>query len=382
MATTKEPKLTAGEKRAQKRRETAVKMEQVFGTGKGSSEPTLNPLDYTASMMRALNYYNSAFENKDKRKWFMSYVGKNSTEFDSLSDFEFRSVGTVIRLKQREQPLSDKDLQFIENTITLLRIKAKGGKIVSSLKGAPKVKEEKPVVSIQDRIAEAASTHIGEINGLIDEFVMNDVDIDVGAYLKSNEVSPQVSRLIPKAFTSTICELEEALEGSDKQLVEGYSHLKKVKLKKLIAQLKAIEDACQQQVVTAKAARKPRARKEKPAIVLAAKVKFMKEFTELKLTSEKPEKIVGSSEVWIYNTKYKKLQVYRSLGTLSIKGTTILNYDVATSGAKTIRKPELVTGYATMTKRTLATEFKTLKTKEAAVNGRINEECIILKVFS
>jgi hypothetical protein len=70
------------------------------------------------------------------------------------------------------------------------------------------------------------------------------------------------------------------------------------------------------------------------------------------------------------------------LGTLSIKGTTILNYDVATSGAKTIRKPELVTGYATMTKRTLAGEFKALKTKEAAVNGRINEECIILKVFS
>jgi hypothetical protein len=382
MATTKEPKLTAGEKRAQKRRETAVKMEQVFGTGKGSSEPTLNPLDYTASMMRALNYYNSAFENKDKRKWFMSYVGKNSTEFDSLSDFDFRSIGTVIRLKQREQPLNDKDLQFIEDSIAELRVKAKGGKVISSLKGAPKVKEEKPVVSIQDRIAEAASTHIGEINGLIDEFVMNDVDIDVGAYLKSNEVSPQVSRLIPKAFTSTISELEEALEGSDKQLVEGYSHLKKVKLKKLIAQLKAIEDACQQQVVTAKAARKPRARKEKPASVLAAKVKFMKEFTELKLTSEKPEKIVGSSEVWIYNTKYKKLQVYRSLGTLSIKGTTILNYDVATSGAKTIRKPELVTGYATMTKRTLAGEFKALKTKEAAVNGRINEECIILKVFS
>jgi len=378
----KEPKLTASEKRSQKRRETAVKMHQVFGTGKGSSEPVLNPLDYTASMMRALNYYNSAFENKEKRKWFMSYVGKNSSEFDSLSDFEFRSIGTVIRLKQREQPLIDKDLQFIEDTIASLRLKARIGKVISSLKGAPKVKEEKPVVSIQDRIAEAASTHIGEINGLIDEFVMNDVDIDVGSYLKSNEVSPQVSRLIPKAFTRTILELEEALEGSDKQLVEGYSHLKKVKLKKLIAQLKAVEDACQQQVVTAKAARKPRARKEKPAIVLAAKVKFMKEFTELKLTSEKPEKIVGSSEVWIYNTKYKKLQVYRSLGTLSIKGTTILNYDVATSGAKTIRKPELVTGYAAMTKRTLATEFKTLKTKEAAVNGRINEECIILKVFS
>ena len=71
-AATKEPKLTAGEKRAIKRRETATKMDEVFGTGKGSAEPTINPLDYAASMARALNYYNVAFDNKDKRKWFMS----------------------------------------------------------------------------------------------------------------------------------------------------------------------------------------------------------------------------------------------------------------------------------------------------------------------
>jgi hypothetical protein len=152
-------------------------------------------------------------------------------------------------------------------------------------------------------------------------------------------------------------------------------------MKKLIAIVKSISDACAQQAVTAKAARKPRARKEKPPAVLAAKMKYMKEFPELKLKSELPSKIVGASEVWIYNTKYKKVQVYRSLGALSIKGTTILNYDVATSGAKTMRKPELVTGFMGMTKRTLAGEFKALKTKESAVNGRVNEDCIILRVF-
>lgn len=382
MATTaKEPKLTASEKRAQKRREAAAKAEQVFGTGRGSTEPTIKPLDYTISMMRALNYYNSAYENKDKRKWFMSYVGKKSEEFDSLSDWEFRSVGTLIRLKQRDQPLSDKDLKFIDDKIEELRQKAKGEQKFSALKGAPKEKEPKAVVSIQDRIAEAASGHIGEINGLIDDFITNDVEIDVGAYLKANDVSPQVSKLIPAAFTKTIDELNEVLEGNDKQLVEGYSNIKKTKLKKLIKSLEAISDACAQQVVSAKAARKPRVKKEKAPAVVAKNVKYMKDFAELKLTSEKPEKIIGASEVWVYNTKYKKIQVYRSLGTLGIKGTTILNYDVASSGAKTMRKPEQVTGFVGMTKRTLAGEFKALKTKESAVNGRINEDCIILKVF-
>lgn len=378
-------KLTASEKRAQKRREAHAAAEQVFGTGRGSTEPTINPMDYTASLMRALNYYNSAYENKDKRKWFMSYVGKKTTEFDSLPDWEFRSVGTMIRLKQRDQHISEKDLAWIDSRIEEMRRMAKGERRVSSIKGGDQPKVETPKVTIQDRIAEAASGHIGEIHGMFDELFTNDVDVDVAAYLKANDVSPQVSKLIPAAFTKTINELKEVLEGTDKQLVEGYSNIKKVKLKKIIKQYESIADACAQQVVSAKAARKPTVRKVKvkaPAVI-AKNVKFMKEFPELKLTSILPEHIVESKEVWLYNTKYKKLQVYRAIGegVLTVKGSAIIGFEVATSGCKTVRKPEVVTEYANMTKRNIANEFKALKTKEAAVNGRINKETIILRVF-
>ena len=379
----KEPKLLPSERRAMKRREAASAATQIFGTGKGSTEPTIRALSYQIDLMHALNYYNAAYDSKDKRKWTMAYVGKAcANEFDSLSDYHFNSVGTIIRMKMRDVYLEEKELNFIETKIAELReLSAAGGLATSSLKGGAKVKVDKPVVSIQDRVAEAASTHIGEINGLIDDFIMNGTEVDVGSYLKANNVSPQVSKLIPNAFDKFIQELTEYIEGKDKQLLEGYGYLGKTKAKKLLKSLEAISTACQQQVVTAKAVRKPRARKEKPASVLAAKVKFMKEFTELKLKSELPVKIVGASEVWVYNTKYKKIQVYRSLGTLSLKGTTILNYDVATSGAKTMRKPELVTGYVGMTKRTLGAEFKNMKTKESAVNGRINTDCVILKIF-
>lgn len=378
---TKEPKLTASEKKAQKRRDTAAQMEQVFGTGRGSSEPKLSTTNYMISLMRALNYYNAAYDNKDKRKWFMSYVGKTSKEFDSLSDFEFRSVGTLIRLKQRGEPLQEKELNFIDTTIESLRQDAKSGPKVSMVKGVQEEKEVKPTVSIQDRIKESAGDHIAEFNAMIDDFITSDTVPDFQSYLKSNDVSAAVAKHIPAAFNKTLAELEELLDGEDKQLVEGYSHIKKTKIKKLVAYVKAISDACAQQAVTAKAARKPRARKEKPPSVVAKNVKYMKEFADLGLKSVLPEKIIGASEVWLYNTKYKKLQVYRSVGALGIKGSAILNYDVATSGSKTLRKPEVTKDYVGMTKRTLASEFKALKTKEAAVNGRINSETIILRVF-
>ena len=373
-------KLTAGEKRAAKRREAAQKAEQIFGTGKGSLEPHIDVIDYTASLIKAMNYYNVSYDNKDKRKWFMNYVGKKSHEFDELADYEFKSIGTIIRLKQREEPLQDNELKFIDNEINRLREKARKTPTASQF-DKPVDTEPKVKVSVQDRMVIAASEHAAEINGLIDEFLMNDADVDISAYLKANDVSAPVAKHIPQHFTSTLQELQEYLDGEDKQLVEGYSNLGKVKAKKLIRILESIEDACKQQAVTAKATRKPRARKEKPASVVAKNVKFMKESAEFGIKSVLPEKIIGSSEVWVYNCKYKKLQVYRAIGALGIKGTSVLNYDVATSGSKTLRKPELVKDYANMTKRNLAQEFKNLKTKEAAVNGRINEDCLILKVF-
>lgn len=380
----KEHKPTAGERRALKRREAAAKAEAVFGTGKGSAEPIIDPKNYKASLMNALNYYNNAFDNKDKRKWTLAYIGKGNKELDSLPDYEFRSIGTMIRMKQREVHLEKKELDFIDLELARLRELAVTGKVLSSFKVQAEEPKQKPVVSVQDRIAEAASTHIAEIDGLIDDFILNDTEVSIESYLKSNEVSAAVTKLIPPFFARITEEIREAIKGEDKQLVEGYSNFKKVKLRKLLKLYESINDACAQQVVVAKAQRKPTVRKvrEKPATVVASKVKYMKACPELGLKSITPDKIIGASEVWIYNVKYKKFYVYRSQGALGIKGSAILNYEVATSGCKTIRKPEeVLKTYADMTKRTFAQEFKTIKTKEAAVNGRINSECIILKVF-
>lgn len=380
-------KMTAGERRAQKRKEQIEKGQRLSGTFKGSDEPVVTRENYTADLMRALNYYNSAYDTKDKRKWTLSYVGKaKAKDLEELSDFDFHSIGTIIRLKERGQYLAEKEASFIDNRLNELFEKAKSAAAkVSSIKPVVEDKPAKPVVSIQDRIAMKASEVGGEFDGLIDDYIKFDKEPDFAAYLKANEISPQVAKLIPAFYVKTIAELKEALEGKDKQLVEGYSNFTKVKLRRLIKFYESIEDVCAQQAVSAKAAkvRKPRMKKEKPASVVAKNVKYLKEFAELGLTSEKPEKLVGCSEAWIYNTKYKKVQVYRAEGDgkMTVKGSSIIGYQVATSGAKTLRKPEQTKDFVAMTKRTFDQAFKALKTKESAVNGRINQDCVILKVF-
>ena len=370
MAVTKEDKIRAKREKL-----------KTLGTGFGSNEPVIDAFDYTASLMKALNYYNASNDNKDKRKWFLSYIGKTKASKIELTvpDFEFRSVGTIARLKSRDQYLSENELAFLESEYDRLVNFVKQEE--SALKKV--VKKDKPNVSIQDRMYEAATEHAGEFNHMIDEFLTKDIVPNFSAYLEANNVSGAVAKIIAPEFNSLWNEMQELLEGEDKQLIEGYSHIKKTKIKKLCAILVDLENACNQRSIVTKVARPPRARKEKPASVLASKIKYMKENAELGLTSIKPEKIVGAKEVLVYNTKTKKIFVYRAFGeaALTVKGASIANFDVATSSCKTMRKPENVKDFVGMTKKGFATAFNALTTKEAAVTGRMGEDCIIVKVF-
>ena len=384
-----EKKLTASERRAAKRKEQIARGEAMSGTGRGSNEPIIRKEFYRIDLIKALNYYSAAFDPKDKRKWTFAYVGKNKSKtLENLPDLDFHSVGAIIRLKNRDQYLAESEEEFLKNKLEELFTKAITPQedAASNIKPKASTKEEKkPLVTIQDRFMIKAQEVGGEFDGMIDDFIKLNKDPDFASYLKANEIAPQVAKLIPEFYIGTIAELKEAMAGKDPQLVEGYSNFTKVKLRKLIKHYESIADICAQQVVSAKAekVRKPRAKKEKPPAVVAKGVKYLKEFAELGLTSEKPEKLVGCSEAWIYNTKYKKLMVYRAEGDgkMTVKGSAIIGYEVARSGVKSIRKPETVKDFASMAKRTFDAAFKALKTKESAANGRINKDCVILKVF-
>jgi hypothetical protein len=68
-------------------------------------------------------------------------------------------------------------------------------------------------------------------------------------------------------------------------------------------------------------------------------------------------------------------------GTLSVKGTTILGFDIKESKTMTLRKPEEFFKGLAMGKRALNGAFKKLTTKPTVPNGRVNEECVLLGAF-
>jgi hypothetical protein len=130
--------------------------------------------------------------------------------------------------------------------------------------------------------------------------------------------------------------------------------------------------------------RKPRKKKPVSFEKMVAKIKYKVKDDSLKLQSVDPVKVVGAIQLWVYNTKTRKLGVYNAEDEsgLKVKGTTIKNYVESTSISKTLRKPEktlplVVDGGKIALRKVL----DGVNSKPIKMNGRIGKDTLLLRVI-
>ena len=257
--------------------------------------------------------------------------------------------------------------------------------------GVKVVKVDVYVPTIQDRLREAAGGMSEELDAAIDSFItdpeaFNPKDIKVINLLKGKGAKAAHSRIIKGYFQRNYDQLMELASGNaDDQLREAYKHLARKNVKKLIEFYEAIMSACEQIAAEQKVLKKPRAAKVKPAEQVVAKLKFMLSETKLGITSAPPATIIGASGVVVYNTKTRKIGYYiaTSSAGLGVKGTSLIGF-TDKSTQKTLRKPpEQIKEFKEQnTQKRFETWFaKGVKTTETQLNGRFNEETVILKVY-
>lgn len=254
------------------------------------------------------------------------------------------------------------------------------------------VKEEKPsapVISIQERVKDAAYAMTTELEDAYEAFQTDPENFDPKAFkvlnlLKGKEAKAAHARYIRDFYKRDLEELLELASGNaDEQLKEGYSHRSKKQIRKLIEFLTEIDSACNMLMQEAKVNKKPRARKAVPAEKIVAKLKYKKTDESLKLVSINPTDIIGSKELWVYNTKNRKLGKYvaNEYQELGVKGTTITGFSETQSICKTVRKPEeKLKEFKSAGKVALRKFLDDINATDTRMNGRINEEIILLKV--
>jgi hypothetical protein len=352
---------------------------QAIAKGKGDGSPIVIPDNYRASLSSALAWYNINLENKQRVKAVLNYLKKinypNRNVFDSVPDYELMTVSSLIMIKESGGYLDTKDDNSIIERLNEIFNRFKDVKIEEDTK--PKA----PVIPIDQRIIESARALSEDIDYAIDNFIKTkSSNFSTKNHLLSKNASSPVAKKIAEYYKNTLDELNEAIEGTDEQLNEGYSFLTKSELKKFRDFVQSIIEDCNQlQVVV----RKPRVQKAKPPGVIVKKLKYMREFAELNLKSCDPTDIVGAEELWIYNTKQRKIISYEGADgyALSVKGTKIINFSTTKSQSRTIRNPEQFFKDAIIGKRGLSNIIKTIKTKPTVPNGRITEDMILLGAF-
>jgi hypothetical protein len=352
---------------------------------------------------RAMDYYRLESDIKTYKpavaKW-MESVGCTKADITAFKKVKDSRVGTTMGavaccLNRGMTPLR---ADFNNGRDTAAWLRAEIVKVISAGKDdideveAKALEAAKPAVytpSIQERVRDAAYRMTEEIENAIESFQADAENFDPKAFkmlnmLKAVEAKAAHARIIKEFYSKDLAELEELASGNaDEQLKEGYSHRSRKQIKNLIAFYQEIMAACTMLAQEAKVNRAPRAKKTVPAEKIVAKLKYMKTNEPLKLVSINPADIIGTSELWIFNTKTRKLGKYvaAEFNTLGVKGTTITGFNEHTSVQKTIRKPEeKLKEFKAAGKVQLRKFLDDINATDTKMNGRINEDTILLKV--
>lgn len=325
------------------------------------------------------NYMCNANDARDYLKEYFKNTGKPelAKKLSRISDTDIPlTAAWIARMISRGHKPEGTTMQFFSSKILNMWDK---------IKEEPKQDSaETPKVSIQDRMRERMHDILGEIEGLIDDYMYKNEEFSLYEWLQANNIPAAYATSIISKFSPVLDELLEAYEGKDEQLKEGYRHLKKADLKKIITFYNTlIEDAERYSSNTKKVrtARKPRTISVEKKI---KNLKFQKEDATLKIVSISPEKVIGAMELWTYNTKYKVFTrlVAIDRGGLQVKGTSITNYDENSSISRSVGRKEpteilkRVLEGGKLVLRKVLDELKT----EKPLAYRINENTILLRV--
>jgi len=191
--------------------------------------------------------------------------------------------------------------------------------------------------------------------------------------------STEVAKRLHSIYEPLYIEYTEAYSGN-KEVLEGYSQYNKRDFKILCKWYKALLETLEE-IQKKKVSTTVRKSKPKTPSQLVKKLKYMKKFDELSLTSFNPEYIIGAKCVTLYNTKTRVFTVLVG-NSLSVTGTTIQNFDDEKSFSKVLRTPfQQLKKLTEGTKLRILKEFEEITTKGKLPSGRVNDQMILVSVY-
>lgn len=336
----------------------------------------------------AWHWYNYYYGKKDVKQMILAWMQHHGR--GEYRDFArvpesvlINATGWLCRMNLRGFELNEHELSHINSEITR---HVEAIKLVREVTEKPADAAPRP--NIQDRLREKMQEAAGELEGMLDDFVMAGSKMSATwkpmAIIRGMNVAPQLIGDITSVWQQRLDELSAVAEGKDAALVEGYSNFSKIQIRNLIKFVEQVIADCNSYVQIKKVERKPRAKKARPPEIVARAFKTLTEDTELKLRSEPAAKLVGASEAWLYDVKKRKLihaVADSHIGTFTVKGSGLIGLDPAQTLQKTLRKPsEQLKTLMAASVPNARKFFRDIRATEIKWNGRGNENLLVLRV--
>jgi hypothetical protein len=349
-----------------------------------------------SELTAAYNWYSRFCTHKDAKQFLINYLEENKVDNSIIrlvrkapDNRMVTTAGWAARCAVRGLILTDKQKTFIQNCVDTMVSLAKAG-----VKDDNAVEETEPLkrkVNIQEVMRERADEALSEIEALFDEFIdrgcPKNFDLNkrvIGALTERNVLPQHIAPAI-KRWEALLAEYREAALGKCPQLNESYQNYGKMQMRYTIQFIESIIAELNGYCNLKQAIKKVRAKKPIPVEKVVSKLKYKKKDEALGLTSLPPTKVHQAIEVFLYDTKKRKiiwLVADEYSKCLTVKGNKVLGFDQKKSMTKTVRKPEeFVKAFMVASRPNTRKMVTDIKAVTAVPNGRFNENIIILKAW-
>jgi hypothetical protein len=342
---------------------------------------------YQGILGRGLNWYNYLCDATDDRAfledWIKTYKTTEDLKFlTGISDkFLPSSYAHCARMQLRGFPLEeDSQGRIWMRVIESYEKSQKYKQEESNLKAAPAPEPVDHSGNVIDYIEDAVSAAFenkkmpSELRSIVSNYKLKDKQFQY------------VTNFVTKILTE-YQELEEARASKNptddqEQLIEGYERLSVKNNRMIIASLTAYIQELEGMSVIKKITR---TRKVKPLDKnkIVRKIRFLPADAELGIASEKLIGLIGASELWVYDTKTRKLGVLNCQvdGSISAKGINLIGINEERSTCRVLRKPkEQLKEFMSLKKNQYWKWYNSLTTKPQSQKPRTTATTVFLRI--
>ena len=242
-------------------------------------------------------------------------------------------------------------------------------------------------LSIQEKLTRKINnTIIQELLELEDKWIDGeDATINIYDRFKFHGLTNAAVSHVKPTIEGWLLDYEDAYHKRCDQAVEGYSHLKRSVLNHRIKVCKEMLSDLDRIKSASKASRNVKIKGSVAIDKQVSKMQYKKEDADYKIVSVNPIQIPNKNRLYTFNCKYKVVTEYvtDSPNGFIISGSTIKNFNKATSRSVTLRKPlDFLPSFLTRTPKQIDDLWKLyITTKTFVPNGRINKDTVLLRIL-